>query len=526
MPSPINWIPPCSGASATGSGARFRVVFNISEVQLLVISRTSAIPLPDFCLWVFCPAGNPGATAHMKKIGIIGVGFCGTMLAAHLVRGASKPVKLILFDHKTKWNRGVAYRTYSERHLLNVVAGKMSAFADAPDHFLDWAQKQPHFQGIKREILSGAFLPRNLYGAYLDELWQETKALASRKQIVIEAVYDQVVNLDRKQTGFELQLAGMQPVEVDICVLATGNQLPANPELPDSSFTLDQRYCRDPWSSESIRIPDSDLPILIVGNGLTMVDTVTGLIEHGVKNRIVSLSTHGFNILPHRHSGLQYNHLRQEIRDGMSLRELVALFNRHIKKVRQLGISAEPVVDSIRPLSRQLWQQFTDAEKQLFMSRIRHLWGVARHRVPLHLHDKIQQLRVERRLQIFAGHLLNIEAKPENMTVEYWDRKRKKTSVIEVSRIINCTGPQTDLSRMDEGLLRRCWSKGLLSQDKLRLGVEANPETYTVIDRYGVPVRSLCTLGSNLKGIFWESTAVNELRSQAWQLAQTIEQEI
>lgn len=487
------------------------------------------IPLPGFYIRVFGLAWNPGVVnvvMPMKKIGIIGAGFCGTMLAVHLVRTLSEPVELILIDRKSKWNRGVAYRSYSDRHLLNVVAGKMSAFADEPDHFLDWAQQQSQFLGIRREILSGAFLPRNTYGTYLNEIWQEAKSLANHKKIIVREVDDQVADLDKKQAGFVLHLAGLQQIEVDICVLATGNQLPADPDLPDKSFTTDQRYCRNPWSPESVRAPDSELPVLVVGNGLTMVDTVLELVENGLKNPLISLSNHGFNILPHRHTGLQYNHLRQEIGEEISLRELVVLFNRHIKKVRQLGISAEPVVDSIRPLSQHIWRQFTDAEKQIFMSRIRHLWGVARHRLPLHLYDKIQRLKLDRRLQMLAGRVRKIEANPDKLRVEYWDKRRNKPLFLEVSRIINCTGPQTDIGRMDDGLLRRCWSKGLLTQDKLRLGIEADPQTYTLVDRYGMPVHFLHTLGSNLKGVFWESTAVNELRSQARQLAQTIGQEI
>ena len=213
------------------------------------------IPLPGFYIRVFGLAWNPdvvNVVIPMKKIGIIGAGFCGTMLAVHLVRTLSEPVELILIDRKSKWNRGVAYRSYSDRHLLNVVAGKMSAFADEPDHFLDWAQQQSQFLGIRREILSGAFLPRNTYGTYLNEIWQEAKSLANHKKIIVREVDDQVADLDKKQAGFVLHLAGLQQIEVDVCVLATGNQLPADPDLPDKSFTTDQRYCRNPWSPESL----------------------------------------------------------------------------------------------------------------------------------------------------------------------------------------------------------------------------------------------------------------------------------
>jgi uncharacterized NAD(P)/FAD-binding protein YdhS len=264
---------------------------------------------------------------------------------------------------------------------------------------------------------------------------------------------------------------------------------------------------------------NSTSPILIIGNGLTMVDTVLGLIENGFKGEIYSLSPNGFNILPHRHNGLKYTRFAEELTENISLLELVKLIHKHIKSVRQYGVSAEPVIDSIRPHTQRIWRNLTDEERQLFMLRLRHLWGVARHRIPLHTHDKIQQLRIDGKLHIVSGRIINFSESGDTIIVDYFDKNVNSLKTIETSRIINCTGPETDLMKLENSFLKICLEQGTITQDKLRLGIRTNTETFEVINSKGELQHNLYTLGSNLKGELWESTAVNELRDQAERLA-------
>ncbi len=153
------------------------------------------------------------------------------------------------------------------------------------------------------------------------------------------------------------------------------------------------------------------------------------------------------------------------------------------------------------------------------MSRLRHLWGVARHRIPLHTHDKIQQLRVDGKLHIIAGKIVSVTEAGPYFGVEFFDKKEGNQKNLEVSRIINCTGPSTDIVKSEDLFLKNCLSKGIITQDKLRLGLRTNTETFEVLNAEGESQAHIYTLGANLKGVLWESTAVNELRVQAEKLA-------
>ncbi len=458
----------------------------------------------------------------MKKIGIIGGGFTGTMTAVQLIYKSTEPFEIILINERETLNKGIAYNPYSNKHLLNVIAGKMSAYPDKPDHFLDWVMKKEIFIKKDKTLIANSFLPRQVYGEYLFDIWEEAKEEAESKQIKLTVIESFVIDLDTSEDIISLWLDNNQKLNVDECVIATGNHIPRNPRIKNMDFYNSPNYFQNPWKIESVKDTKENLPILIVGNGLTMVDTVLGLLEQGFKGEIYSISPNGFNILPHRHNGLKYSKLVEELQDNMNIYELVKLINKHIKTVREYGVSAEPIIDSLRPQTQKIWKSFTDHEKELFMSRLRHLWGVARHRIPLHSHDKIQQLRIDGKLHINSGKIIDITELNESITVQYFDKKENGIKAINVSRIINCTGPETDLANLDKSFLKNCLLKGILTQDKLKIGIKADTESFQIINSDGKPHTNLYTIGSNLKGELWESTAVNELRGQAEKLAKKL----
>ncbi|HYP67214.1 MAG TPA: FAD/NAD(P)-binding protein, partial [Thiobacillaceae bacterium] len=75
---------------------------------------------------------------HPPTIAIIGGGFSGTLVAVHLLRTATIPMAVKLIERGPTVGPGVAYSTPETCHLLNVPAGKMSAFPEDAEHFLRW----------------------------------------------------------------------------------------------------------------------------------------------------------------------------------------------------------------------------------------------------------------------------------------------------------------------------------------------------------------------------------------------------
>jgi uncharacterized NAD(P)/FAD-binding protein YdhS len=99
-----------------------------------------------------------------SSVAIVGAGAAGTLTAAKLaVQSADvgQPLEILLVDPRPTTGQGVAYSTTDPRHRLNVSAGRISAWPDRPDHFLDWlgVHAPEHAQ-------PAAFAPRMLYGRY------------------------------------------------------------------------------------------------------------------------------------------------------------------------------------------------------------------------------------------------------------------------------------------------------------------------------------------------------------------------
>ncbi len=152
---------------------------------------------------------------------IIGGGFSGTMLAVHVLRNASTSLSVAIIDRGTLPGRGLAYSSPHRFHLLNVPAGEMSAWPDAPDDFLFWARKN-----YDPSVQSRSFPPRSVYGAYVASLLEDTLADCARDRF--QWIRDEALSLHRRKGKLAVQLKTGPEVSARAVVLATGNFPPAN----------------------------------------------------------------------------------------------------------------------------------------------------------------------------------------------------------------------------------------------------------------------------------------------------------
>ena len=458
-----------------------------------------------------------------NSISIIGGGFAGTLLARQLIERTNQ-IKIILFNHSSKTAKGVAYDCNQNKALLNVIALKMSAFPDDNEHFLNWCLNHPNYKNESKSVVGNAFLPRKIYGEYLESIWEETKILANENGCEIEIVNEKVISIEKVEKKFVVS-TNNQKIESDICVLATGNEEPGKPKNCPDSLLTDSNYFSNPWKIDFSKINYS-LPVLIIGNGLTMVDTVLSLREHHFSQKIISISPNGFNILPHRNFNLDFKSQLATIQTPISLLELVHLFNREVKTLRKFGVSPEPIIDAFRPNVAKVWQQFSEEEKAKFMGSVRHIWGVARHRIPFVSYDKIMKEQINQQLEILAGKLVDLKQSNEGNKVTLWDKRLKKNKEFIVGSVINCTGPETKITATKNDLLKQLYVDGMISQDSLHLGLRANTKTFRTINAENQENERLFAIGSLLKGELWESTAVNELKNQAKELAVLLTNEL
>ena len=89
---------------------------------------------------------------------------------------------------------------------------------------------------------------------------------------------------------------------------------------------------------------------------------------------------------------------------------------------------------------------------------------------------------------------------------------------LDVGWLINCTGAAADITTTTDPLLRHLLDSGLARPDPLRLGLDTDARG-ALRDAAGKPASDIVTLGLLLRGRWYETTAIPEIRDQAAALA-------
>ena len=92
---------------------------------------------------------------------------------------------------------------------------------------------------------------------------------------------------------------------------------------------------------------------------------------------------------------------------------------------------------------------------------------------------------------------------------------------VRVGRIIDCSGPLGTFSKAASPLLQGLLRTGDLRPDPLDLGLDVTADG-AAIGRDGETSLHLFALGPLTKGVFWETTAVPDIRLQCERLAERI----
>src|SRR4051812_6337525 len=425
------------------------------------------------------------------RVAIVGGGYSGTMMAVELVRLGS--CEIVLVERRVRAGQGMAYSTDDPAHLLNVRADNMSAFADAPDHFARWVVAK----GLGK---ADGFVRRRDYRRYLEE--QLGIAERSGK---LKIVRDSVTGLAADADGIVLQLGSGQRIGADQAVLAGGNY-PGR--LPAALGLTDEQLVHDPWSPDGLaalrRIAaQAEGDVLLLGTGLTMVDTCLTLDGAGFAGKMLAVSRRGLVPRASRDQAGPPLAWRPPARLGAVMREI---------RERSAGAEWRAVVDGLRPHSVALWQGFSEAEQRRFLRHARPWWDVHRHRIAPDVAARIERLQGEGRLEVVAGRIAGADS--GRLTIA-----RRSGGIVErqVGAAVNCTGPEGAIARAGDPLIGPLLADGIARPDSLGLGLEVDAQS-----RVAGPAHGLYAIGPLTKGAFWEIVAVPDIRRQVHDLARVI----
>ncbi|OUL36847.1 hydroxyacylglutathione hydrolase [Nostoc sp. T09] len=452
-------------------------------------------------------------TVSPSTIAIIGGGFSGSLVAANILRNATIPVSIKLIERNSEIGKGVAYSTTVISHLLNVPAGKMSAFTDEPNHFLRWLHRNGH-----AESTASTFVPRKVYGEYVQAILNEAEANAPA-YVRLERIVDEAIAIETTSYSTKVQLSSGQWLHVQKAVLALGN-FPALLPQPIAALGKDHRYVKDAWSSDAIADLNPEDSILLVGTGLTMVDAVVALHQQGFPGKIHAVSRHG--LTPQRHQPTIPYHIYIDLETApKTARGLLRLVRQEVKKAATHGQDWRAVIDAIRPITSQLWQALPMIEQKRFLRHVKAYWEVSRHRIAGEIAEVLDAASQSGQLSYYSGRIQTCQEVDNGVNVTIRERGTHADIVLQVKRIVNCTGSNCNYRRLQHPLIANLQQQRLIRPHALSIGIDTAPNG-AVIDAQGNVSEILYTLGTPRKGNLWETTAVPEIRIQAANLSQEL----
>jgi uncharacterized NAD(P)/FAD-binding protein YdhS len=429
---------------------------------------------------------------------ICGNGACAAALLVALAKRNGPPLRVSVIGNGPLY-RGVAYSTEHAFHLLNVPASRMSIDHNDKDHFLRWLS-------ARGGVDPSAFLPRALYGTYLTETVQQS--LQAAPHLKVETVRADLLGVTRRGEEWHV-FHSLGVVAADAVVLATGTEAPA-PLRNAFGDGIADFVTENPWGTWQIH---PKARVLVLGTGLTAVDSVLSLLHADHQGKIVMVSRRGL---------LPLGHIRPAggpqapvcLPPGPLSHRLKAL-RAEIRRARHW----QDVFDTLRSQWRTLWEQLPDEDRRRFLRHAVAHFNAHRHRMAPQVAMELDVAR-KRNLKIQRCRVIAMAADGTSLRVTV--KRAGQESVLLFDAIINCTGPNYNSGASSRTFVQTLLAAGMLRSDPLGLGIDVGDDNQ-VLGHDGMAQRSLFAIGAPTRGRWWETTAIPEIRQQAACVADEIE---
>jgi uncharacterized NAD(P)/FAD-binding protein YdhS len=178
------------------------------------------------------------------------------------------------------------------------------------------------------------------------------------------------------------------------------------------------------------------------------------------------------------------------------------------------GADWRGVFDALRPDTQRLWRTLDAAERRKLLRR-HSLWSIHRHRMAPEVASQLASLMSDERFDVAAVHVHSIERWFGRFRVRLRRRGKVDVETFWPSLVLNCTGPEMDVARIDDPLIRNLVRRALIVPSPIGAGIAVNDDLSVVGASHG----RIFAIGALLLGELFECTAVPELREFAKQVA-------
>ncbi len=432
---------------------------------------------------------------RLHDLAVVGGGLSATALSCELARRAGPAFRAAFFN-RADLGPGTAYAPQSASLLMNGPVRAMSAVPGEDRHLANYLVNEA----------DDALICRARFGAYLRAT--SANALAQHGGLVHERA--EIVDLERIDAGYRLTDERGKRHDARNVVLALGNLPPDDRFLPEG-VRRHPGYAGDPWTADIAHF-DPAADVVVIGSRLTAMDTIALLDERAFRGRVHIVSRHGLLPLIEDTSvrGVDAATLDLDTRTPYSL----------LRSMRRAAAAFSgdwrALAESLRPITPAIWSGWNDRERKRFLRHLQSMWAIHRYRVPPATYAAFARMKAEGRITIHRGRVTGGNARPNGITLEIAGPHGPLR--LHANYVVNCTGPNANLRTVAHPLVQNGIARGIMRPDPLALGIDAT-EDYRVIDAGGDAQPALFAMGPLLRGLWYETTAVNEIRQHASAIA-------
>lgn len=389
----------------------------------------------------------------MKRIAIIGFGFCGKTAFCKLVEKLNAKEQILIFDAANEGFASAAFAEFSSSYILNVPAIKMSAFCDGNERdFCDYLAK--NFPDV--ECGDDDFAPRYTYGHYLSEILKNGFVEAKNKGVEFRIIKDEVLAVKKSQDNFLISTKSENFSEIDEVILATSFHQAALSFNKISS----KNFIKNLWNIEALEFHAENSAdflksdICLIGSGLTAVDVIVGLKKKNFTGKIYVVSRRG---------NFPKKHFKGEVPDFIELDDakkgvlfLCLKIRKFLAKNPQFDL--RKVIEGIRNDISNLWRNFDEKNKKLFL-RLLPYWNIFRHRAPEESINIIENMIELKQIEVKNGGFVGAEELVDGLLI------KTKSEQFKVDYLVNCLGFEFNAKKYP--LLQQMIEDNLLEKDLL-----------------------------------------------------------
>jgi hypothetical protein len=321
-----------------------------------------------------------------QQVAIVGFGLSGLLTFFNLVKNyqsSNRKLKVTIFEKSHTAPKGVAYSTKNPNHLLNVPAIGMGVVFEGREDFFEWlCAKGYNYQKTD-------FVPRQIFGIYLEEILDRALKIAEEKNISVEFRKKEISEICLEKKVGEKYGRDYFVIDSDVfsaCVLAVG-----------SEFKNQKKVF---WQNDLEKYLD-EKEIHILGCGLTAIDAAISLRDLKYSGKIFLHSRRGKLSQPHKISDFG-----KKTNSPLALEDadlpLSKIFHKFVSACRKEE-NWRVAFDSFRPLTQRFWVSLDAEKKRRFLRHCFRWWGIHRHRCPEVQFAAINQMIESGQLTISKG---------------------------------------------------------------------------------------------------------------------------